>query len=118
MDGFMPKPSVTFDRGDAAWIPERESIGFPGMTDFGPVEFLITKDALSYLLSPDLDEIDSETALETFFAFESVIHRVARREFVKRLGGEPPILLTVSDVEDAKLPARTPNENEESNDID
>lgn len=53
---------------------------------------------ISYLLNPDLDDIDSETALETFFEFESNIHRVARLEFVKRLGGEPPILLTIADV--------------------
>lgn len=53
---------------------------------------------ISYLLNPDLDDIDSETALETFFEFESNIHRVARLESVKRLGGEPPILLTIADV--------------------
>jgi hypothetical protein len=51
------------------------------------------------MLSPDLDEINSETAIETYFEFESDIHRIARFKFVKRLGGEPSILLTVSDIE-------------------
>lgn len=95
----MAKASVRFERGDAEWVAERDSVGFAGLTEWGAVEFLITRDALAYLLNPDLDEIDSETALETFFEFEVDIHRIARLEFVKRLGGEPPILLTVSDVE-------------------
>jgi hypothetical protein len=43
--------------------------------------------------------VDAETALEIFLQFEAVIHRIARLEFVKRLGGEPPILLTAADVE-------------------
>jgi Protein of unknown function (DUF1488) len=104
----MAQPSVRFERGDADWVAERDSVGFVGLTELGPVEFLITKDALSYLLNPDLDDIDSETAIETFFEFESDIHRIARLEFVKRLGGEPPILLTVSDVEMAEPPTRQP----------
>lgn len=95
----MAEPSVRFEGGDAEWVAERESVGFMGMTALGEVEFLITRDALAYLLNPDLDEIDSETAIETFFEFERDIHRVAHLEFVKRLGGEPPILLTVDDVE-------------------
>lgn len=102
----MAKPSVRFERGDGEWIVERDSVGFAGLTDLGPVDFLITRDALAYLVNPDVDEIDSETALETFFEFETLIHRVARLEFVKRLGGEPPILLTISDVEAANLPSR------------
>lgn len=97
----MAGPSVRFEPGDADWVSERDSVGFPGLTALGPVEFLITRDALAFLLNPDLDEIDSETAIETFFEFESDIHRIARLEFVKRLGGEPPILLTVTDVETA-----------------
>jgi hypothetical protein len=100
----MARPSVQFERGDAEWVAERDSVGFAGVTDLGPVEFLITKDALAYFLNPDLDDIDRETAIETFFEFESDIHRIARLEFVKRLGGEPPILLTVSDVEMADPP--------------
>lgn len=87
-------------------MAERDSVGFAGLTDYGPVDFLITRDALAYLLDPDHDEIDSETALETFFEFERHIHKIARLEFVKRLGGEPPILLTVSDVEEADVPPR------------
>lgn len=47
----------------------------------------------------ELDGIDSETALEVFLELESDIHRIAQREFVKRLGGESPILLTAADVE-------------------
>ena len=75
------------------------------MTDLGPVDFLVTRDALAYLLNPEMDAIGSETAIETFFDFESDIHRIARLEFLKRLGGEPPILLTIDDVEAASLPA-------------
>ncbi len=45
------------------------------------------------------DAIDPETALETFVEFEGDIHRIAFREFVKRLGGEPPILLTSADLD-------------------
>jgi hypothetical protein len=37
--------------------------------------------------------------LEIFIEFEADIHRIAQLGFVKRLGGEPPILLTVADVE-------------------
>ena len=44
--------------------------------------------------------------METFIEFELDIHRIAQLEFVKRLGGEPPILLTVADVEMAEPPAR------------
>jgi hypothetical protein len=106
----MAQPSVRFESGDADWVAERDSVGFAGLTDLGPVDFLITRDALAYLLNPNLDEIDSETAIETFFEFESDIHRIARLEFVKRLGGEPPILLTVSDVEMAEPPSRQRDE--------
>lgn len=102
----MARTSVRFERGDGYWVAERDSVGFVGQTDLGPVEFLITAEALANMLNPDLDGIDSETAIETFFEFESDIHRIARLEFVKRLGGEPPILLTVSDVEMAVPPAR------------
>ncbi len=95
----MAKPSVRFERGDAYWVPERDSVGFVGMTDLGPVEFLITSEALAEMLDATVNGIDYETALETFVEFERDIHRIARREFVKRLGGEPPILLTAADVE-------------------
>jgi hypothetical protein len=107
---MMGRPSVQFEPGDAEWVAERSSVGFGGRTDLGPVEFLITRDALAYLRNPDLDDIDSETAIETFLEFESDIHRIARLEFVKRLGGEPPILITVSDVEMADPPMRQRNE--------
>jgi hypothetical protein len=95
----MAQPSVRFAGGDAEWIPERESVGFVGTTEFGEVPFLITADALAELLNPDLPGIDAETAVEVFFEFEADIHRIALREFVKRLGGEPPILLTSSDLD-------------------
>ncbi len=51
------------------------------------------------MLNPDFDILNAETALEVFEEFESDIHRIAQLEFVKRLGGEPPILLTAADVE-------------------
>lgn len=98
---MMTQPSVRFERGHGYWVAERDSVGFEGETALGLVEFLITSAALAYLLDPDLDEIDSDTALETYFEFEAEIHRIARLEFVKRLGGEPPVLLTVDDVESA-----------------
>ena len=94
----MVKSSVRFERGDGYWVAERDSIGFTGTTDLGPVDFLITSEALSEMLNPALEGIDPETAVEVFIEFESDIHRIAQREFVKRLGGEPPILLTTSDV--------------------
>ena len=96
----MARPSVRFERGDCEWVAERDSVGFIGTTNLGPVEFLITADALAEMLNPDLYAIDSETALETFTVFEADIHRIALREFVKRLGGEPPILLTSVDLDD------------------
>ena len=108
----MAQPSVRFELGDGEWVAERDSVGFVGLTALGPVEFLITRDALAYLLNPDLDEIDRETAIETFLEFESDIHRIAQLEFVKRLGGEPPILLTVADVEMADPPKRQSDEDE------
>ena len=77
----------------------RDSVGFTGTTDLGPVEFLITSAALAQLLNPEFESLDRETALETFVEFEADIHRIAQREFVKRLGGEPPLLITVADVE-------------------
>lgn len=95
----MAKPSVWFDGDDGHWVAERECVGFTGTTDLGLVEFLITSDALAEMLNPNLDAIDSETAIEVFIEFESDIHRIAQLEFVKRLGGEPPILLTAADVE-------------------
>ena len=110
---IMEQPSVRFEPGDAHWVAEQDSIGFGGLTALGPVDFLITRYALAYLLNPDLDEIDSETAMDTFFEFETDIHRIARLEFVKRLGGEPPILLTVSDMEATGPLARTADEEED-----
>lgn len=95
----MGRPSVRFEMGDYEWVAERDSVGFIGATDLGEVEFLITADALAELLNPELDAIDSETAIEVFVEFESDIHRIAQREFVKRLGGEPPILLTSADLD-------------------
>jgi len=95
----MRERSVTFELDGGYWVPDRQSVGFTGMTQFGPVEFLITSEALADMLNPDLDGIDSELALEIFIEFEADIHRIAQLEFVKRLGGEPPILLTAADVE-------------------
>ncbi|TPG14681.1 DUF1488 family protein [Sphingomonas koreensis] len=95
----MARHSVTFEPGGGAWVPERQSVGFTGMTDLGPVDFLITSEALEEMLNPDLDGIDGDYALEIFSEFEADIHRIALLEFVKRLGGEPPILLTAADVE-------------------
>jgi hypothetical protein len=95
----MAKPSVSFELGDGYWVAERDSVGFTGTTDLGLVEFLITSEALAQLLDPELDSIDRETAIEVFIEHEANIHRIALREFVKRLGGEPPILLTAADVE-------------------
>jgi len=95
----MRERSVTFKLDGGYWVPDRQSVGFTGMSQFGPVEFLITSEALAQMLNPDLDHIDSEYALEIFLEFEADIHRIAQLEFVKRLGGEPPILLTAADVE-------------------
>ncbi|WP_174297528.1 DUF1488 family protein [Sphingomonas bacterium] len=95
----MAAPSVRFEMGDWYWVAERGSVGFTGTTNLGLVEFLITTEALTQLLDPNRDTLDRETALEVFIEFESDIHRIAQREFVKRLGGEPPILLTAADVE-------------------
>ena len=94
----MAQASVRFELGEWDWVAERESVGFIGHTDLGPVDFLITSEALAELLNPDLVGIDSELAIEIFVEFEADIHRIARREFVSRLGGEPPILLTAADV--------------------
>lgn len=95
----MRERSVNFELEGGYWVPDRQSVGFTGMTQFGPVEFLITSEALAEMLNPDLDGINSEFALEIFLEFEADIHRIAQLEFVKRLGGEPPILLTAVDVE-------------------
>jgi hypothetical protein len=95
----MARPSVRFEMGDHEWVAERDSVGFIGTTDLGEVEFLITADALAELLNPELEAIDPETAIEVFIQFESDIHRIAQREFVKRLGGEPPILLMSADLD-------------------
>ena len=95
----MARPSVRFEMGAYEWVAERDSVGFVGTTDLGEVEFLITADALAEMLNPELDGIDPETALEPFVEFEADVHRIALREFVKRLGGEPPILLTCADLD-------------------
>jgi hypothetical protein len=95
----MSRSSVRFDKGDYEWRAERGSVGFVGTTDIGEVEFLITADALAEQINPELDGVDPETALEAFVEFEADIHRIAQREFVKRLGGEPPILLTSADLD-------------------
>ena len=94
----MTSSSISFELGGGEWIAVREAVGFSGTTALGVVDFLITSEALAYLLNPEPDRIDGELALETFIEFESDIHRIARLEFVKRLGGEPPILLTAADV--------------------
>ena len=94
----MATASVRFELGEYEWLAERNGILFLGHTDLGMVEFLITSEALVELIDPDLEGIDRDTALETYLEFESAIHRIARREFVSRLGGEPPVLLTAADV--------------------
>jgi hypothetical protein len=94
----MAQASVTFERGEWDWVAERDSVGFMGTTALGPVAFLITSEALAEMLDPELDGIDRDTAIEAFVEFEADIHRIAQREFVSRLGGEPPILLTAADV--------------------
>lgn len=94
----MSMPSVTFELTGGHWVAERSSVGFTGLTELGPVDFLITSDALAEMLDPDLEGIDADYALEIFLEFEADIHRIALLEFVKRLGGEPPILLTAADV--------------------
>ena len=94
----MSQASVRFELGEWEWVAERESVGFLGHTDLGSVEFLITSEALVELLNPELGAIDREMAVEIFIEVEADIHRIARREFVSRLGGEPPILLTAADV--------------------
>ncbi len=94
----MASASVRFDLGEYEWLAERNGVLFLGHTDLGIVEFLITSEALAEFINPDLAGIDSDTAIETFVEFESNIHRIARREFVSRLGGEPPVLLTAADV--------------------
>lgn len=96
----MPHASVRFEGGDGRWVVERDCVGFVGITDLGKVEFLITADALAELIDPALAGIDPETAMEAFEEHEADIHRIALREFVKRLGGEPPILLTSADLDD------------------
>lgn len=96
----MPRASVRFEGGDGQWVAERDSVGFVGITDLGEVEFLITAEALAELVDPNLEGIDPQTALEAFEEHEDSIHRIALCEFVKRLGGEPPILLTSADLED------------------
>lgn len=94
----MVRPSVRFELDGGSWVRERDSVGFTGTTDLGLVEFLITSEALAQLLNPEFESLDRETALETFVEFEADIHRIAQREFVKRLGGEPPLLITAADV--------------------
>jgi hypothetical protein len=96
----MTRSSVRFAGGDGQWVAERDSVGFIGTTDMGDVEFLITADALAEMIDADFGGIDPETALEAFDEHEERIHRIALREFVKRLGGEPPILLTSADLDD------------------
>jgi hypothetical protein len=91
--------SVGFEVGGGEWVAERDSVGFVGTTDLGEVEFLITTGALAELVDPDLDGLDPESAVEAFGEHEEEIHRIALREFVKRLGGEPPILLTSADLD-------------------
>ena len=94
----MAPASVRFERGEYAWSAERNGVLFLGHTALGMVEFLITSEALAELINPDLEGIDSETAIEAYVEFETDIHRIARREFVSRLGGEPPVLITAADV--------------------
>jgi hypothetical protein len=50
------------------------------------------------MLDPELKALDSETAIEPYTEFEAEIHQIALRQFVSRLRGEPPILLTAGDV--------------------
>lgn len=94
----MAAPSIRFELGDYHWVPEPRSVGFTGTTGSGVVEFLITSEALVALVNPGLETIGREMALEAFIEFEADIHRIARLEFVKRFGGEPPIILTAADV--------------------
>lgn len=66
------RPSVRFELGGGSWVAERDSVGFIGETDLGPVEFLITSEALAQMLDPEFESLDRETALETFIEFEPI----------------------------------------------
>ena len=75
----MAKSSVRFERGDGYWVAERDSIGFTGATDFGPVKFLITSEALAEMLNPELEGLTrklrsrcSSSLKATFIASPSV----------------------------------------------
>ena len=94
----MPALTIRFELTDGSWVPERESVGFLGKTETGSVEFLITCEAPAHMVNPELDAIDRDMALEAFIEFEVDINRIARLEFVKRLGREPPVLLTAADM--------------------
>ena len=94
----MAAASVRFELGEYEWLAERNGVLFLGHTNLGMVEFLIASEALAEFVEPEVEGIDSDTAIETYVEFESDIHRIARREFVSRLGGEPPVLLTAADV--------------------
>jgi hypothetical protein len=75
----MANPSVRFEMGDYYWVAERESVGFTGTTNLGLVEFLITSEALTQLLDPDRDTLDSETALGSGLVDQSQKMTVAAR---------------------------------------
>ena len=59
----MVRPSVRFELDGGSWVGERDSVGFTGETDLGPVEFLITSEALAQQLNPEFESLDRETAL-------------------------------------------------------
>lgn len=80
----MAKSSVRFELDGGYWVAERDSVGFVGITDLGAVEFLITSEALTEMLDPELAGIDPELAMETFTEFEADIHRIAPLEFGNR----------------------------------
>jgi hypothetical protein len=90
---------VAFELGGGYWVAARQSVGFEGLMALGLVDFLITREALEQMLNPDLDGMDGDYAFEILIESEADVHRIARLEFVKRLSGEPPILLTAADVE-------------------
>ncbi len=71
----MARSNVRFERSDGYWVAS--GTASPSPVDIGLVEFLITAEALTHMLNPDLDTIDSELAIETYAEFEADIHRIA-----------------------------------------
>ena len=74
------------------WITSGDGIAFEGLSAGRTVQFIVTAEALAYMMPPDRGDIDAQTCARVFAKHELDMHLVAQRKFSGYHGPEPVVL--------------------------